>query len=113
MSFACVNGARECTGCMACQEGSTYKCPVCGGEIYFDGDLYFDESENLIGCEECITKKDAEDVFEYQESGIYKCPVCGEKLNWDESVYLKENNVLACEHCHSTKTAENFLGGDE
>lgn len=43
MAMLCVNGARECDGCMACQEepkeiGPCEYCgaPVCEGDEYYD-----------------------------------------------------------------------------
>lgn len=52
MAMVCVSGARECSGCMACQSGPSPigKCVVCGGDIvalddYYeiDGDLIHDD----------------------------------------------------------------------
>ena len=60
MAMICVNGARECTGCMACQpDPEPVYCPVCGEET--TEYLYKDKSGDVVGCENCITQVDPYD----------------------------------------------------
>ena len=40
-----------------------YECPVCGAEIPNGTVLYYNGNE-CVGCEECITTKFVEDVYE-------------------------------------------------
>lgn len=54
-------------------EPDYYECPCCGAEIPVGTFLYYDESGNCVGCEECITMKFVEDVAE------------DEKIFWEES----------------------------
>jgi len=49
MAMTCISGARECTGCMACQEQEAIcECAVCGEGIY-DGDDILDLRDFNIG----------------------------------------------------------------
>ena len=41
----------------------TYECPCCGAEIAPGTTLYINENGDVVGCEECVTTKDAEDYF--------------------------------------------------
>ena len=41
----------------------TYECPVCGAEIAPGTYLYIRDGE-VVGCEECVTTKFAEDYYE-------------------------------------------------
>lgn len=49
MAMACINGAKECDGCMACQPELT-PCPHCGGEDY---EIQYIQDGEWIGCDEC------------------------------------------------------------
>lgn len=40
-----------------------YYCPVCGAELVCDSKVYVDDDGNIIGCEECIFEKWAEDLL--------------------------------------------------
>ena len=65
MAMVCINGSRECTGCMNCldEEVRAFYCPVCGKKIYEDSAVYIDKrSDDIIGCARCIRVADAEDV---------------------------------------------------
>lgn len=42
----------------------TYECPKCGSEISPGTLLYLDEYNDVLGCEECIHTRFAEDYFE-------------------------------------------------
>lgn len=55
MAMICVDGCRECTGCMKCQAEPELIgiCEECGAEIY-SGDDYYDIEGNLIH-EDCLT----------------------------------------------------------
>ena len=44
-------------------EEDTYECPICGSEISPGTDLYINENGDVIGCEECVHTKQAEDYF--------------------------------------------------
>lgn len=62
MAMICINGARECTGCMACQpEPTPPVCPICDEET---DTYYYDKDGELVGCGECIHTKDAWEVDE-------------------------------------------------
>lgn len=51
MALTCVNGCKECDGCMECQANdSAMKCDVCGHEIY---DIYYNMNDEVL-CEECM-----------------------------------------------------------
>lgn len=42
----------------------TYQCPVCGGEITWHTYLFVSNiTGNVIGCEGCVSQKEAEDIF--------------------------------------------------
>ena len=43
-----------------------YECPVCGAEIPYGTELYFNGSE-CVGCEECISRRFVEDVYEEEK----------------------------------------------
>lgn len=58
MAMLCHNRARECTGCMSCQEEQTYHCPSCEHELSADEKVYRQNGE-VIGCEYCITEYEA------------------------------------------------------
>lgn len=52
MSMICVNGSKECTGCMACYEKVPIPiCSECNREI--TEEVYEDEY-NAALCEECL-----------------------------------------------------------
>lgn len=40
-----------------------YICPCCGAELCCVNKVYLNEDREIIGCEECITTKYAEDVL--------------------------------------------------
>lgn len=64
MAFACISGGKECTGCMRCQEDEkTYKCPICGHEIGGGDDLFISKDGDVIGCDECVRRKEAWEVL--------------------------------------------------
>ncbi len=50
MALACVNGARECDGCMMCQK-EPEPCPCCGSECY---EIRYIQGGEWIGCDKCI-----------------------------------------------------------
>ena len=58
MAMICVNGCKECDGCMACQDcgdeptTSDYCCE-CGCEIGHNEPRYKDRLNDLL-CEECL-----------------------------------------------------------
>ena len=60
MAMKCINGACECTGCMACQnhdedilhDENILRCNDCDCEIN-DGDDYYDFDDYVI-CIDCI-----------------------------------------------------------
>lgn len=78
-------------------------CPVCqASEI---SEIYIQADTGISGCEACITRKDAEDVPEFQDaSSEYPiCPVCKAAC---EYAYLDDNNtIIGCDECVSTKSA--------
>lgn len=47
-----------------------YECPICGEEIPYGTELYYDNMGNCVGCEECITKRFVEDVFGEEEYAV-------------------------------------------
>jgi len=63
MAMSCINGSRECDGCMACQEEVNYKCPVCGEELGCLEDVFVDGSGEVVGCEHCLKKVEAGEVL--------------------------------------------------
>jgi len=56
MAMVCVNGARECTGCMTCQERQDPVCPECNKPC---DTYYFNVYGSIIGCDQCIRAEDA------------------------------------------------------
>ena len=58
MAMICRSGCRECDGCMSCQDEMPI-CPVCDNET---DAYYFDKYNEIIGCDECVEKKDAWEV---------------------------------------------------
>ena len=40
-----------------------YICPVCGAELNYGSEVFVDEDGDIIGCEECVRRKYAEDVL--------------------------------------------------
>lgn len=59
----CVNGARECTGCMMCQDDEKPVGHCVNGHAIYPGDKYF-RIGGEIYCEECV-----DDALFYAESG--------------------------------------------
>lgn len=52
VAMICVNGCRECTGCMQCQaDPEPIYCDVCGKEVEH---LYKNEAGDVVGCDRCI-----------------------------------------------------------
>lgn len=52
MAMICVNGARECDGCMACQKDpDPIYCGICGKEVET---IYRDKDGYEVGCNNCI-----------------------------------------------------------
>lgn len=47
-----------------------YFCPVCEAEIASGTELYFNDSGECVGCEECLTTKYVEDVYEEDEYAV-------------------------------------------
>lgn len=43
---------------------TTYICPICEREIPSGTMLFYNEFGDCVGCEECITHKYVEDVYE-------------------------------------------------
>ena len=60
----CRRGGTECNGCMKCygEEITEHRCPICGGALEYDSKVYTCGGD-VIGCENCVTVKDAEAVF--------------------------------------------------
>lgn len=57
MAYMCVNGNRECNGCLECKkEWSQEKtfCPVCDWELEKGEKMYKDIDGNYVGCQHCI-----------------------------------------------------------
>ena len=61
MSYHCIKNSRECDGCMECH-GKSYYCPVCGEAVYEN--LYVSIDGAIIGCDNCVEKKDVWEVME-------------------------------------------------
>jgi predicted amidophosphoribosyltransferase len=62
MAMICIHGG-ECDGCMACQDDQEeYYCPVCGEKT--TEDVYVSIDGDILGCENCVTRKDPWDVLE-------------------------------------------------
>ena len=65
MSMICVNGCKECTGCMNCMEYSEkhQHCPVCGHILDCDDIVYrVRENDEITGCQHCTESILAEEV---------------------------------------------------
>lgn len=74
-------------------------CPRCGdecGAIYsYDGDI--------IGCDECLTSKDAAEHLHTPDDAEPICPLCDQ---FCETLYLnKDNEVVGCDVCIDCKDA--------
>ena len=61
MSMTCINGAKECDGCMECQDNKEYFCPKCGEEVF--DTVYVSDDGSIVGCEHCIITKDPYEVM--------------------------------------------------
>lgn len=62
MAYRCVkNHFRECDGCMSCK-GESYYCPECGEAV--EHYVYVNNDGTIIGCDNCINKKDVWEVME-------------------------------------------------
>lgn len=61
MAMLCSKYNRECEGCGECMElDPPMYCPHCDRPLVY-GDKVFKLDGDVIGCEYCITKVDAED----------------------------------------------------
>lgn len=75
-------------------------CPICAGEEI--GSVYVNEDENVIGCEDCITKQSTEDIQAFDEN--MTCPVCGRK-EAEFAFTDRDGNLLGCDQCISERDA--------
>lgn len=41
-----------------------FNCPVCGEEIPYGTQLYYNSNKECVGCEHCLDTKFVEDVYE-------------------------------------------------
>ena len=48
----CVNGIRECGGCMDCRKDETFYCPVCMEQVFEI--VYLSSKGALLGCDKCV-----------------------------------------------------------
>ena len=63
MSYQCIRGGGECTGCMDCKgENKEYYCPVCGEQVFET--LYVSNNNEVIGCENCVILKEPGEVLD-------------------------------------------------
>lgn len=70
---------------------SPFTCPVCGGETFFDADLF-----DMFYCPSCNETYDIPP--DYRES-IFECPECGELM------YEKgDAEEFKCFYCGCTKS---------
>ncbi|MCI8704198.1 MAG: hypothetical protein HFE60_07940 [Anaerotignum sp.] len=53
MALVCVNGAKECDGCMRCQPAPP-PCPCCGSEDY---EVRYIQEGDWIGCDSCTREE--------------------------------------------------------
>ena len=51
-------------------EPEYYECPICGEEIPYGSVLYYNNMGECVGCEECVTAKFVEDVYEEEEYAV-------------------------------------------
>ena len=62
MSYPCILGRGECNGCMDCKgEDKQYFCPICGEEV---DALYVSADGDIVGCDNCISYKEAWEVLD-------------------------------------------------
>lgn len=56
MAMTCVNGARECTGCMRCEAERKVvgPCAECIGDVYADETYYKLDDGNTLVHEDCL-----------------------------------------------------------
>ncbi len=88
MSFACKNGAKECTACRLCFSASV--CEICGRAIP-TGRLYYELSEKMI-CENCI------EAYTADEDTV--CNLCEDTITEGEMLYIY-NDKAYCACCIS------------
>jgi hypothetical protein len=50
VAMACINGGRECDGCMRCQPDEEYECPVCGTGLFADDEVFLNSENCIVGC---------------------------------------------------------------
>jgi uncharacterized Zn finger protein len=62
MGYICIDGKKECDGCMLCKPSPHYYCPVCGEEVYET--VFVDNDDTVIGCENCAHIKEPYEVLE-------------------------------------------------
>ena len=65
MGYMCIrNHSRECFACGGCQSDCEYICPECGkvAETIYTSNV----NNEILGCDNCITVKDAYEVM-YEE----------------------------------------------
>ena len=63
MSYQCIRGGGECSGCMECKgEAQEYYCPICGELV--EEIVYVDADGDVIGCENCISPKEPWEVMD-------------------------------------------------
>lgn len=58
MAYMCVNGNRECNGCLGCKKEWSQErtfCPVCDWELEKGEKMYKDIDNNCVGCQHCMT----------------------------------------------------------
>lgn len=61
MALICEkDSAKECDGCMDCQEEVHYYCPVCDKEVF---EVVYVSDGEVIGCENCAEIKEPHEVF--------------------------------------------------
>ena len=51
--MTCINGDRECVGCMKCSSDGIYYCPVCGSEVE---EMVYLQDKEIIGCDICVVE---------------------------------------------------------
>lgn len=61
MSYYCIRGGGECIGCMECKgEPPEHYCPICGEKV--EETYYLTNDGEIVGCENCITTKEPQEV---------------------------------------------------
>ena len=52
MAMICVNGCKECNGCMACYEENLEFCCECARDL--PSDECYEDEQNLVLCKDCL-----------------------------------------------------------